>query len=158
MTKRMEIKKLSPDKIEYVYYPPTEAETRATNWPCEMCENNIRCYPSTCSSEQCQSEKQRAKKCKPLNFVVQTSYLLHSCRWGTRDTNRTATKWEQKERVEREADRKAKKYKVCLVIGVCLFIAGVIISAVSPHASALFIFTGPLLCYYGRRGAWWHKG
>ena len=104
MNGRMERKVYNSNKIEYIWYPFTEYEAKIANWPCEMCEHNFGCHipeKKVCLPGQCQNLNRRAKGFKPLNFKLQTSHLLHTCRRGTKDTNRTATEEQQKERIRR---------------------------------------------------------
>lgn len=99
MNDRMK-RKVYPDRVEYIHYPFTEEEAREAIWPCDICKHNLGCHTpekESCLHNQCQSTNRRVEGVKPLNFVLETSYILHSCRWGTKDTNRVATEEEQKE-------------------------------------------------------------
>ena len=102
MNERME-RKVYPNRIEYIYYPFTEEEAKKADWPCEMCEH-ILWVPSSeenvCRAGRCQSLNRRVKGLKPLNFELQTSHLLCTCRRGI-DTNRVAMEEEQRERTRR---------------------------------------------------------
>lgn len=94
--------KFYPDRIEYVHYLFTEKEAKEAIWPCEMCENFLWSPSPVCLPKQCRSENRRAKNLKPLNFKLQTTHLLHTCRWGTMDCNRVATEEEQKQRQKKK--------------------------------------------------------